>query len=113
MSSQTQAAFSASAFAADLADLAHRHGRPILGQCRWPIEIVSRKRELDLTECFENGVLLPVPLLLVLLLALGQLFSIRSRMKRGEVNWVNRGQAGESVYGYKSVCLPLNLRLQG
>ena len=87
-----------------LSELAHRHARPILGQCPWPIKIVSQKRELDLTECFENGVLLPIPLLLMLVLACGQLFSARGRLKRGESKWIDRGKAGESIYRYKSVC---------
>lgn len=91
----SQAVFSAAAAA---------HDRPVLGQCRWPIEIVSRTRELDLTECFENGVLLPVPLLLTLVLALAQLFRARRRLSKGVTKWIDRG-SGETVYRYKSVCL--------
>lgn len=66
-----------------------------LGECRWPLRIISPHRELDLTSCFEHAVLLPVPLLFTLVLATAQIFRTRRRLIREEVQWVNRGKLGE------------------
>lgn len=75
--------------------------------CSWPIQIVSHERELDLTQCFEQIVLLPVPLLLAFGIALVQVISINRRLKRGPrdggVSWIPRSAAGERMARAKVV----------
>lgn len=79
------------------------HRQRILGECHWPIRVVARGRDLDLTSCFEHLVLLPAPLMLTLGIAIAQTISIARRRKRGAV-WVDRGSKGEKVGRAKVVC---------
>ena len=77
------------------------------GSCFLPLQIISRTRELDLTECFELAVLLPFPLVLAILVGTSQVSSISRRIKRGPLTggviWVNRSVAGERVCRIKLV----------
>ncbi|WWD18144.1 hypothetical protein CI109_102593 [Kwoniella shandongensis] len=73
--------------------------------CSWPIPIVSRQRDLDLTQCFEHAFLLPVPLLFTIILASAQIFSISHRLRKdpedGGVRWITRTKRGEKISALK------------
>ncbi len=72
---------------------------PGKSHCTWPPQIVSRTRDLDLTQCFERALLLPVPLVFTILVGTVQTFSISRRLKRGPANggvaWATRSDAQE------------------
>ncbi|WWD05496.1 hypothetical protein V865_003573 [Kwoniella europaea PYCC6329] len=76
------------------------HTEPIY-RCSWPIQVVSRERELDLTQCFEHAVLLPAPLVIAILIGTAQIFSISRRLKKsqeqGGLVWQNRTKRNERI----------------
>ncbi|KAK8865675.1 hypothetical protein IAR55_000820 [Kwoniella newhampshirensis] len=73
--------------------------------CVWPIPIVSHDRNLDLTQCFEHAVLLPAPLVITILIALAQIFSItwkrRKASQDGGIKWIARTKRNEWVCAIK------------
>lgn len=91
----------------------HKHGKhsnathpPGEPTCTWPIPIISRTRDLDLTECFELAVLLPLPLVITFISALVQVILVRSRLRRtgsGSLDWIKRAARSERVAVVKSV----------
>jgi hypothetical protein len=84
----------------------HRDSKPGEPTCRWQIPIVSKDRDFDFTECFETVVLLPAPLLLALLIALAQIFSVTRRLRRtgpGCLDWTTRSSNNERVAKIKTV----------
>ncbi|WVR05627.1 hypothetical protein IAU60_002649 [Kwoniella sp. DSM 27419] len=78
-------------------------------QCSWPMRVVSQSRELDLTECFEHAVLLPVPLALAILIGAAQLFSVYRRLKKpveqGGVTWKDRTRRNRRIARVKGYLL--------
>ncbi|WWC88113.1 uncharacterized protein L201_003017 [Kwoniella dendrophila CBS 6074] len=88
-----------------MAELLKSHTEPTY-QCSWPLRIVSQARVLDLTQCFEHAVLLPVPLLLAILIGTAQIFSISRKLKKpqeqGGLIWQNRTKRNERICTLKS-----------
>ncbi|WVN85580.1 uncharacterized protein L203_100729 [Cryptococcus depauperatus CBS 7841] len=77
--------------------------------CAFPPKIMSPHRQLDFTQCFENAVLLPVPLVLTILLGSIQLFKVSRLLRRSEeqggIRWIKRPKANERVCAIKTYCL--------
>ncbi len=80
-----------------------------LGTCTWPLHPISQIRDLDLTQCFEHAILLPVPLVLAIIGGSAQIFSKSRRLKRGKENggsaWFTRGERGERIGRIKLVLI--------
>lgn len=83
--------------------------------CQWPPHPISDHRDLDLTQCFERAILLPVPLILTLLAATIQLFSKYRRLKRTRAQdglvWIKRSVRAERVCRAKVALLGLSASL--
>jgi len=75
--------------------------------CSWPLHPISQSRDLDLTQCFEHAVVLPVPLGIALIAGSAQIISKRRRLKWPEAKdglvWTNRSRASERVCRIKVV----------
>ena len=73
------------------------------------MDIISNKRELDLTQCFEHAVLLPVPLAIAIVTAIAQIISKTRRLKRPNakdgLRWIERSPTCRKVNGTKIVSL--------
>jgi hypothetical protein len=86
--------------------------KPLPGEshCTWPIPVIAHSRDLDLTQCFEHAVVLPVPLVISILLGTAQIFSVARRLKlgpsQGGIAWITRNTAGERVGRIKVVSVP-------
>ncbi|WOO86211.1 Metal resistance protein YCF1 [Vanrija pseudolonga] len=83
--------------------LAHSGGKkhtPGTIKCSWPIQVVSRRREFDLTECFELAILQPVPLVLSILVGLAQILYRTRKLKQtgpDSLDWITRSARNEKV----------------
>ncbi|ORY24672.1 hypothetical protein BCR39DRAFT_546075 [Naematelia encephala] len=79
--------------------------------CSWPIHPISRTRDLDLTQCFEHAVVLPIPLILTILCGSAGIFSVSRRLQKpldaGGVSWITRGTASERICRAKIALLAL------
>lgn len=83
--------------------------------CRWPPHPISDHRDLDLTQCFERAVLLPLPLIITLLVAISQLILKSRRLKRPGAKdglvWIARNAKGERICRTKVVLLSISALL--
>lgn len=59
-------------------------------RCSWPLNVISTTRDLDLSQCFEHAVLLPLPLVLATLVALSRISIIGRGLKSGSLVWQDR-----------------------
>ena len=79
--------------------------------CTWPPEVISRTRQLDLTQCFEDAVLLPSAHVIALLCAGAQIYSKRRRLRRavseGGLLWHTRHASSEKASRIKLSVLSL------
>lgn len=92
----------------------HKKHTPGTIKCSWPIEVVSRHREFDLTECFELAILQPVPLILSILVGLAQI-AYRTRKLRqtgpDSLDWITRSARNEKVAKTKVVSSVVRLEM--
>jgi ATP-binding cassette subfamily C (CFTR/MRP) protein 1 len=58
--------------------------------CTWPLNVVSQTRDLDVSQCFEHAVVLPVPSILAILIVLYRILVIKRGLSSGKVTWQQR-----------------------
>ena len=58
--------------------------------CTWPLNVVSQTRDLDVSQCFEHAVVLPVPSILAILIVLYRLLVIKRGLRNGKITWQHR-----------------------
>ena len=72
-------------------------------RCSWPIQIISKHRDLDLTQCFEHAVLLPLPLAVFALAAFARILRTRGKLSREQIQWRERNRGSERLCRTKMV----------
>lgn len=72
-------------------------------RCSWPLNVISTTRELDLSQCFEHAVLLPVPLILATVIAITRIATISKGLKSGKVSWQQRLRGSRRLCSAKVV----------
>ena len=58
--------------------------------CTWPLNVVSQTRDLDVSQCFEHAVVLPVPSILAILIVLYRVLVIKRGLRNGNLTWQQR-----------------------
>lgn len=71
--------------------------------CSWPLNVISSTRDLDLSQCFEHAVLLPLPLVLATLIAVTRIAVISRRMRSGKTAWQHRMRGSKRLCTAKMV----------
>lgn len=85
---------------------AHGHRKPGDLHCSWPLKIVSERRDLDFTQCFEMAVMLPAPLVLAIVVGLAQIFTVTRKLRRtgrDSLDWIERTPRNERAARAKVV----------
>jgi len=59
-------------------------------QCTWPLNVVSPTRDLDVSQCFEHAVVLPLPSVLAMIIVLYRLIIIKRGLRNGKMTWQER-----------------------
>jgi hypothetical protein len=73
-------------------------------RCSWPFNFVSTTRDLDVSQCFEHIVVMPLPLVLAILIALYRIISIKRGLRNGKLVWNERLSGSRRLCNAKMVC---------
>lgn len=76
-------------------------------RCTWPLNVVSPTRDLDVSQCFEHAVVLPLPSVLALLIALYRLITIKRGLSNGKIQWQERPRDSQRLCTAKVVSGPV------
>jgi ATP-binding cassette subfamily C (CFTR/MRP) protein 1 len=59
-------------------------------RCTWPLNVVSPTRDLDVSQCFEHAVVLPLPSILAMIIVLYRFIVIKRGLSRGKIQCQDR-----------------------
>jgi len=59
-------------------------------RCTWPLNVVSPTRDLDVSQCFEHAVVMPLPSILAIIIVLYRLVVIKRGLSSGKIQWQDR-----------------------
>jgi ATP-binding cassette subfamily C (CFTR/MRP) protein 1 len=59
-------------------------------RCTWPLNVVSPTRDLDVSQCFEHAVVMPLPSVLAMIIVLYRFIVIKRGLNSGKIVWQGR-----------------------
>jgi ATP-binding cassette subfamily C (CFTR/MRP) protein 1 len=78
-------------------------------RCTWPLNAVSPTRDLDVSQCFEHAVVLPLPSILALIIVLYRFIVIKRGLSSGKIQWQDRPRDSRRLCMAKVVSCPCGL----
>jgi len=72
-------------------------------RCTWPLNVVSPTRDLDVSQCLEHAVVMPLPSVLAMIIVLYRIIVIKRGLSNGKITWQDRPRDSRRLCTAKTV----------